>query len=37
MGICVVASASQRSWSASSITRRLGMPPPHDHTICLPW
>jgi hypothetical protein len=36
MGICVVASVSQRSWSASLITRRLGMPPPHDHTICLP-
>jgi transposase len=34
--ICVVASASPRSWSASSITQRLGMPPPHDHTICLP-
>jgi transposase len=35
-GICVVASDSQRSWSASSSTRRLAMPPPHDHTICLP-
>ena len=29
-GTCVVASASQRSWFASSITRRLGMPPPHE-------
>jgi transposase len=36
-GYCVVASGSPRSWSASSITRRLVMPPPHDHTICLPW
>src|SRR5829696_3678919 len=30
MGICVVGSASQRSWSASSIIRRLGMPLPHE-------
>jgi hypothetical protein len=30
MGICVVASVSQRSWSASSATRRLGMAPPHE-------
>jgi hypothetical protein len=37
MGICGVASASQRSWSASLITRRLAMLPPYDHTICLPW
>jgi hypothetical protein len=35
-GICVVASVSQRSWSGSLITQRLGMPPPLDHTICLP-
>jgi DDE superfamily endonuclease len=35
-GICVVASGSHRSWSASLITRRPAMPP-HDHTICLPW
>src|SRR5919198_5673792 len=28
--ICVVGSVSRRSWSASSITRRLGMPPPHE-------
>jgi hypothetical protein len=26
----VVASASQRSWSDSSIIRRPGMPPPHE-------
>ena len=30
MGICVVASVSHRSWFASSTTRRLGMPPPHE-------
>ena len=30
MGICVVASASQRSWFASSTTRRPVMPPPHE-------
>src|SRR5215218_2056653 len=29
-GIYVVASVSHRSWSASSITQRLGMPPPHE-------
>src|SRR6266545_3743775 len=29
-GICVVGSASQRSWSASSTIRRLVMPPPHE-------
>src|SRR4030095_3909177 len=28
--ICVVGSVSRRSWSASLITRRLGMPPPHE-------
>src|SRR5919108_440579 len=28
--ICVVGSVSRRSWSASSITRQLGMPPPHE-------
>src|ERR671913_277491 len=28
--ICVVGSVSRRSWSASSITRRLGMLPPHE-------
>jgi hypothetical protein len=30
MSICVVASISQRSWSASSNTPRLGMPLPHE-------
>jgi DDE superfamily endonuclease len=29
-GICVVGRGSQRSWSASLTTRRLGMPPPHE-------
>src|ERR671912_402872 len=28
--ICVVGSVSRRSWSASSITRRLGTLPPHE-------
>src|SRR6266545_82481 len=29
-GTCVVGSASQRSWFASSTTRPPGMPPPHE-------
>jgi hypothetical protein len=30
MGICVAGSGSPRSWCASSITQRLGMPLPHE-------
>jgi DDE superfamily endonuclease len=35
-GTWVVGSVSQRSWFAASTIPRLAMPPPYEHTICLP-
>jgi hypothetical protein len=34
--ICVGGNGTPKSWFASSTLRRPVMPPPHDHTICLP-
>jgi hypothetical protein len=35
--ICVGGNGTPKSSFASSTIRRPVMPPPHDHTICLPW